>query len=653
LALLLVMAALRSPLRADAGLLTLSQDVSPNAGRVVLNLDFTSAATSQSQPAGLEWALAFNPRSVANISVAPGAGAIASGKSIACYQGAGTYSCLATGLNSNSIQSGLIAQMTVTFARSYEGLVSFGVTRTGGVTAAGTALPISGKGAAVIVYGLTSLVCSPRTVPSSSATNCTVTMSPAAPGGGARIFLATNSPLLVVPVAVDMAAGATSTTFSVQTGQISARRSALITASYSGTSASTTLSLSSGRFHPRMLSCDQTTLAAGSGTACTLALSGEQEAGQFTVSGGPNFRVPPVVTSRPGQRSLRFQVFARAQSPGQTASITVQDETDSLSQRIDILPSSAPVLTLPGRRFAIFGQAVEFTVAAADPSGLPSTLAAGDVPKGASFDPASGRFAWTPDPSQAGRFEIAFTATNSAAASATGHVLIDVGSGRPLISAIRNAASQEPAGCSSGAVATMSGSWLAAREQTGGDSGSGSIAPAGARVIVNDIEMPVFTVAPERIDFLCPEATPGTRLRISVENQGGGTGTIEALMQPPTPGIFSHGNSGRGQGVVKFSGTSLLAASRTYESIGQPAQAGDLLTILATGVDPSAALPLVRMGDVVVSARSVAALPGQAGVYAVEVLVPPGLPEGDAVPLTILPSAPGSHASNTVTIAIE
>jgi len=57
-------------------------------------------------------------------------------------------------------------------------------------------------------------------------------------------------------------------------------------------------------------------------------------------------------------------------------------------------------------------------------------------------------------------------------------------------------------------------------------------------------------------------------------------------MQPPTPGIFSHGNSGRGQGVVKFSGTPLLAASRTYESIGQPAQAGDLLTILATGMDP-------------------------------------------------------------------
>jgi len=50
------------------------------------------------------------------------------------------------------------------------------------------------------------------------------------------------------------------------------------------------------------------------------------------------------------------------------------------------------------------------------------------------FDPSSGRFAWTPVSSQAGQFDIAFTAISSAAAAATGHVLIEVGSGKPLIS---------------------------------------------------------------------------------------------------------------------------------------------------------------------------------------------------------------------------
>ena len=114
LALLALMTALVSPLRADSGLLALSQDAAPNGGRVVLDVNFTSA--NQSQAAGLQWALAYSARSVANISVAPGAGAIGAGKSVACYQLNSTYSCLAAGLNSNPMQSGLLAQVTVTFA---------------------------------------------------------------------------------------------------------------------------------------------------------------------------------------------------------------------------------------------------------------------------------------------------------------------------------------------------------------------------------------------------------------------------------------------------------------------------------------------------------------------------------------------------------
>jgi uncharacterized protein (TIGR03437 family) len=653
LAVLLAVAALLSPVRADSGLLSLSQDVAPNGGRVVLDLNFTSSAPPQTQPAGLQWALAFAAGSVANISVAPGAGAIAAGKSIACYQASGTYSCVAAGLNSNSMLTGLLAKMTVTFAPAYKGLVSFGVSNTGGVTADGTALSVSGKGAAIIVYGLTSLVCSPATVSSASSTNCTVGMSPAAPGGGAKIFLSSNSPALVVPSAVIMPAGATTAIFAAHTGHVSAKRSATVTATYSGSSQSTRVAIGSGRSHPRMLSCGQATLTAGNSTACTLTLSGEDEAGEFIVSGSPNIKVPPLITTRPGQRSVRIQVSADALSPRQTASVTVQDEIFSVSQAIDVVSSAAPVLTLPGRRFVRFGQALEFMVAATDPSGLASVLTAGKIPNGAIFDPASGRFTWTPDASQAGQFDVAFTATNSAAASASGHVLIEVGSGRPLIRDLRNGASQEPAGCSPGAVATLTGNWLSAHDQAGGDSGRGSMQLAGARVIVNGKAAPMLAVSPERIDFLCPADQPGTQLSILVENDVGSTSAVQTVMQPLTPGIFARDRSGKGQGQVTFSGSSLLAASRTYEGIGQPAQAGDVLTIMATGIDPSAVLPLVRIGDMVVSARSVAAMPRQAGVYGVEIVVPPGIPEADAVPLTILPSAPGSAASNTVTIAIE
>ena len=167
------------------------------------------------------------------------------------------------------------------------------------------------------------------------------------------------------------------------------------------------------------------------------------------------------------------------------------------------------------------------------------------------------------------------------------------------------------------------------------------------------MDVPLLAASPGRIDFLCPTAEAGTRLRVSVENDAGRASVLQTVMQPPTPAIFSRDRSGSGQGLVTFSVTSLLAASRTHEAIGQPAQAGDVLTIRGTGLDPAAALPLVQIGDIVVSARSVTAIPGQAGVYGVEILVPPGLPESDAVPLTILSSSPGRARSNTVTLAIE
>jgi uncharacterized protein (TIGR03437 family) len=360
-----------------------------------------------------------------------------------------------------------------------------------------------------------------------------------------------------------------------------------------------------------------------------------------------------MIATRPGQRSARFQVSASELSPRQTAYIIVHDGNLALSQAIEIVPSSAPVVILPERSFARIGESVEFNVAAADPSGSPSMLTAGNLPKGASFDSSSGRFVWTPNASQAGEFNIAFTATSSSAASSTGHTLVQVGSGKPLINGIRNAASQEPAGCTSGAPATLTGSSLSAGQATASDPSGESPELAGARVIVNGKAAPVLAASPERIDFLCPEQRPGTRLSISVENEAGNAPALETVMQPPAPAILTRDHSGRSQGIVRFSGTSLLAASRTYESIGQPAQAGDLLTIMATGIDPYAAPPLVRIGDIVVSAHSVRPIPGQAGVFGVEIPVPPGIPEGDTIPLRILPSSQGTSASNTVTIAIE
>jgi hypothetical protein len=88
---------------------------------------------------------------------------------------------------------------------------------------------------------------------------------------------------------------------------------------------------------------------------------------------------------------------------------------------------------LPGSQFVKFAARLGFRAAASDPSGLPLELSVVDLPRGASFDAQTGSLEWTPDESQQGRHEIAFTARNSANASSTGRVTVHVDDGKPVI----------------------------------------------------------------------------------------------------------------------------------------------------------------------------------------------------------------------------
>ena len=107
-----------------------------------------------------------------------------------------------------------------------------------------------------------------------------------------------------------------------------------------------------------------------------------------------------------------------------------------------VVPEDAPILTLPANVDAIFGQQAQFSVTAVDPGGLPVVLSAGNLPTGASFDPGTGQFSWTPAESQQGSYQVTFTATNSLTAASSGQVTIQVGSGTPVITDVVNAASQ-------------------------------------------------------------------------------------------------------------------------------------------------------------------------------------------------------------------
>lgn len=71
-------------------------------------------------------------------------------------------------------------------------------------------------------------------------------------------------------------------------------------------------------------------------------------------------------------------------------------------------PNDAPVLSAVGDRTARTGETLSFTVSAADTDGDSLTFSAEGLPAGASFDPASRTFTWTPAESDAGIHYLAF-----------------------------------------------------------------------------------------------------------------------------------------------------------------------------------------------------------------------------------------------------
>ncbi|WP_205678900.1 CARDB domain-containing protein [Aquisphaera insulae] len=74
--------------------------------------------------------------------------------------------------------------------------------------------------------------------------------------------------------------------------------------------------------------------------------------------------------------------------------------------------NAAPVLAPVGSKSVTEGQLLGFTLAATDPDGDTPSYRVDTLPPGASFDPASGRFSWTPNLFQAGSYSLVFSATD-------------------------------------------------------------------------------------------------------------------------------------------------------------------------------------------------------------------------------------------------
>lgn len=304
-------------------------------GTVSLGLQLSGGA----QPAGVQWNLAYSTSDFSAVQVVAGPAAATAAKAVDCHGVAGSYNCVLSGLSTSTVGDGVVATATFTLAAGAN--VSRPIQLTGlGASINGILVPVATVNAVVtmIVPPVTpsQVGCSPASVAAPGTSNCTVTLSGAAPAGGLAIALVSDQSSVTVPVSVTAPAGATAVSFTATAGSILTDGAANLTASANGGSATFSLGLVAP---PRVssLSCTPATLTAGGSATCTVTLTkAALPAGQTVsvTSTDAALTTPGSVTVGAGSSTAQFSAAAgtipldctavvRAEANGASASASI------------------------------------------------------------------------------------------------------------------------------------------------------------------------------------------------------------------------------------------------------------------------------------------------------------------------------------------
>jgi len=482
-----------------------------------------------------------------------------------------------------------------------------------------------------------------------------VSLNKAAPTGGAAVYVTSNHSLLPVsaPV-VTVPAGANWAAFSLTAGsaEIGADESALLTAALGGVSRTARVAIGRAPGVLSSLSCLPRAVSPGGRIQCNLEVASSSKPQPLQLAtGSDQVKIPAVVAARPNQSSLTFRALVDVGAEQQAVPIMAKLGGSQVQDTVLVLPRARPLLSAPEKQLVRSGTSMVFAVTAADPSDSPLQVAAAALPAGASFDPGSGRFEWTPHASQAGRYVIEFTATNSTGQSSSAKTTIEVGAGAPELTPSQALA------CSPNAIASLEGNWLATREAALWEPSGGTLALGGVDVKINDQAVPVLYSSATEVDFLCPALEAGSPLLLVVETPEGQTAPLSGTMNGASPAILPFDRRQHSQEALSFAEGRDLVAERDFRMVGHPAQPGDEVVIWVTGLGEggaNTAALLVKIGEAYATPDSVEPVAGRAGLYAIHVPVPAAATFGDAVPVALEVTSDGRLlTSNVATAAIE
>lgn len=213
-----------------------------------VSLDLSLNAVVGNQPVALQWTYIYSATDVTPVGVVAGPAAVAAGKSISCRAGAGSYTCLFFGLNTETIADGVVATATFTVSPTTLSTSStIQIVDHGAAAASGNSVNVAATGGLVTIsspFTLTALACVPADLTTAGSASCTVGLSAAAPTGGLTVTIGTGAGVRVsVPSSVTVAAGLTSAEFTVSAPAVSTSTRVILFASLNQSSRSLSLTL--------------------------------------------------------------------------------------------------------------------------------------------------------------------------------------------------------------------------------------------------------------------------------------------------------------------------------------------------------------------------------------------------------------------------
>ena len=168
----------------------------------------------------------------------------------------------------------------------------------------------------------------------------------------------------------------------------------------------------------------------------------------------------------------------------------------------------------------------------------------------------------------------------------------------------------------------------------------------------------IVSASDRRLKFVCPQLRAGTAIGITVETTSGSSNAVASVVHSATPRILTAEDLETNQGLIFLAGSSELAMERNYRIPAHPAQAGDQITIWATGLGadpPPPSAVSVKVGGRYAYVESVQLASGIAGVYTIQVRLPDAAASGSGIPVQLEVATPegGWLGSNEATLAIE